>query len=363
MRPGQKLFAKREAYKIVSVLKNEGSVTVYKALRGSPPFQMEVIVKVFPFANKLFKSEWESFSQASSLSCCAKLLNVESFKRKRALVLESVRGVTLWELIRQDRLSKKEISHLMNQIHRGLKELASQDLFHGDLSLSNILITDKAEVRFIDFGYGNRETQGTFPFTAPEILKGGGCGLASDLFSLGVIGLFLENPHQMSSLKNKNPQDLISNKALLREDPEKRHFPEEEYQQEVSASSLNRKVTTLLDFKESGWQTRDLPDSQRGFLSLGQKPVFSFLIWLFIVWSANNMSSAKGILKEGVLKIHTSQWFYVAVSDFKGYTPLHMPLSSGHYRLFWKTRQKQGEKRLYIPPGKTLVLNDRDFLH
>ena len=356
----KKFFSKRVTYKIVSVLKAEGAVKVYKALRGPLSCQQEVILKIFPRRSKLFLLEWESLSLASSLSCCARLLNVEFFKGKNALVLESIKGVTLWELIRHYHLSQKEINHLMNQIHKGLKELASQNLFHGDLSLSNILITTRGEMRFIDFGKGNRKAKGTFPFIAPEILKGGGSGLAADLFSLGVIGFFLENPHKLNSLKDKDPEYFTADTPLLQEDPGKRYFPANNYK-DISVSSLNHKVEELLQIKESCWQTKDFPDSPLVFPFV-RRFVFLVGIWLFLSFAANTMSSAKWVSKEGLLTIHTSQWFHITLNSFKGYTPVQMPLSSGHYKLLWKSRDKQGEKLLYIPPGKTLVLNDRDFL-
>ena len=357
----KQLFSEKTAYQIVSVLKAEGDVKVYKALRGPLPFRQEVILKVFPRRSKLFRLEWESLSLASSLSYCVKLLNVEFFKGQVALVLEPVKGVTLWEFIRHYRLSQKEISHLMNQIHKGLTALASQNLFHGDLSLSNILITSKSEVRFIDFGKGNRKSKGTLPFVAPEILKGGGSGLAADLFSLGVIGFFLKNPHKLNTLKDKDPDYFIADTSLLQEDPEKRHFPASNYK-DTSTFSLNHKVEELLQLKESCWKTQDFPDSS-SVSPFIRRFVFLLGTWLFLSFAANTMSSTKWISKEGFLKIHTSQWFHITLNSFKGYTPMQMPLSSGHYKLLWKSRDRQGKKLLYIPPGKTLVLNDRDFLH
>ena len=355
------LFSKKVPYKVTSTLKNEGSGKVYKALRGTSPFQQEVILKLFPKKDReVFEAEWESLIQTSSLSCCVNLLNVEQFKKRNALILESVKGITLWELVRQTPLSKEEISSLMQQIYKGLKELKRLDLFHGDLSLSNVLINEKGEVKFIDFGTGNRKSKGTVPFVAPEILKGGGLGWTADLFSLGVIGFFLENPHQLQSLKNKLSSYFISRSPLLQEDPEKRYFPKEKYIK-TKPSRLNQKIKTLLDFKETHWQTEDMPQ-QKQKISFALKPIGLSLFWIFLSFFINTPSSSKSVKRESRLKIHTKEWFHVTLNSFKGYTPLEVPLSSGHYQLLWKSHKQQGEKTLYIPPGKTLVLNDRDFL-
>lgn len=352
------LFSKKTPYKIISILKNEGSKKVYKALQGAPPFQQEVILKLFPKQNQeAFEAEWESLIQTSSLSCCANLLNAEQFKKNNALILESVKGITLWELVRETSLSKEEISHLMQQIYKGLKELKKLNLFHGDLSLSNVLVNEKGEVKFIDFGKGNQKSRGTAPFTAPEILQGGGLGWTADLFSLGVIAFFLENSHQLQSLKNKLSSHFISLSPLLHEDPKKRYFPKEKYIK-IKPSQLHRKAQTILNFKETHWQTEDMPQQKMTFVF---KPAVLSLFLVFMSFFIS-ASSSKSVKKESRLKIHTKEWFYVTLNTFKGYTPLEMPLSSGHYQLLWKSQKQQGEKTLYIPPGKTLVLNDRDFL-
>ena len=300
--------------------------------------------------------------QTSSLSCCVSLLNMEQFEGHDALVLESVRGITLWEFVQQTQLSTEENNNLMQQIYKGLKDLKELDLFHGDLSLSNILINERGEVKFIDFGKGNRKSRGTTPFVAPEILKGGGFGWTADLFSLGVIGFFLENPHRLQSLKNKLSSYFISRSPFLCEDPEKRCFPEEKYKN-TNAPQLHQKVKAILHLKETCWQTEDIPrQKQKMTFAFIVKPVLLSLIWFFMSFVVNLSSSSESIKKESRLKIHTKEWFHVTLNTFKGYTPLEVPLSSGHYRLLWKSHKQQGEKILYIPPGKTLVLNDRDFL-
>lgn len=356
------LFPKKVPYKIISVLKDEGPQKVYKALRGVLPFEQEVILKIFSKSKReAFKAEWESLVQTHSLSCCVNLLSVEQFKGNDALVMESVKGVTLWELIRKTKLSKEENGNIIKQIYKGLKELKSLDLFHGDLSLNNILITEKGEVRFIDFGKGNQKTRGTAPFAAPEILNGSGSGWASDLFSLGVIEFFLENVHQLYSLKNKPSSYFISRSSLLYEDPEKRYFPEEKYKKK-EVSYIDQKIRALLHLKEKCWQTEDIPQQKKDLSSLSfTRLALMSLIWVFMSLITSAPFSSGSIKKESLLKIHTKQWFHVTLNTLKGYTPLEVPLSSGHYRLLWKTREKQGEKLLYIPPGKTLVLNDRDF--
>lgn len=346
----------------MSVLKNGPEFPVYKALRGVTPFQQEVILKVFPKNSKELQSEWESLLQTSHLKCPVQLLGLDILKDKQVLILEFIKGVTLWELIQHYKLSDGEIASLMYRIHTGLKELAEAKLFHGDLSLSNILINQKREPRFIDFGKGNFENKGTFPFIAPEILKGTAQSFATNLFALGVLEFFLQHPHQLDSLKHKPPDFFISHKnPLLHPDPEKRHFPKEKYPN-LAIPSLQHKIKALLHLKETSWQTEKLPPYRPTIFKALKKPLSFAFIWAFIGLVLNMTPTMKLQFEEGFLKIHTRQWFHVRLNHFKGYTPLKMPLSGGHYKLLWKSQNKEGEKHLYIPPGKTIVLNDRDLL-
>ena len=463
---GAKLFSKKAPYQILSVLKEAkrepGAVRVYRALRGSPPFQQETALKIFDCDGPAFQAEWESLSRASALPCCVNLLGAERFAGgKAALVLEFVNGVTLYDLIRRAELVQEEIACLMIQIYRGLKSLSAVGLVHGDLSLFNILLTAQGRIRFIDFGKGNGRGRGTTPFTAPEVKAGFPADFTSDLFSLGVIEFFLKK--RPLSLQ-KPPSDFHS--SLLHEDPKKRRFPffpssENEGEGETAPavgdekprsggffpnsprrgqphrvefagdrlrsgangegeeavkipSSLRRKAAEVWQSSlQERRETQDIPsgcfegesvgassaESEAGFCrsATGRasairsaeirsaeirsgafssaKPALrhaavrrarvrlpaargAALLLCFLV---ANAPSAGRTSREGTLKVRTGQWLQVKVNGMEKYTPLNAPLSPGRHRLLWKSQNNQGVFDLYIPPGKTLVLNDKDF--
>ena len=274
---GGKLFSKKAPYQILSVLKEKPvlkekreAVRVYKALRGSPPFQQETVLKIFEGAGPAFQAEWESLARAASLPCCVNLLGTDRFSGGRAaLVLEFVNGITLYDLIRRAKLSEQETACLMIQIYRGLKALSALGLVHGDLSLFNALLTAQGRIRFIDFGKGNGRGRGTAPFTAPEVKAGFPPDFASDLFSLGVIEFFLKNrPPSLTP----PPSDFHS--LLLHEDPKKRRFPlpapAEEEAVKIPPSLQRKAADILLSLQEERRETQDFPSAGRSASATGR---------------------------------------------------------------------------------------------
>ena len=350
------LVSKGLTYHILSTLKSGPGTCVYKALKKLPAasLEQEVILKVFPKQSKNFKNEFESLHEMRS-AFFVQLLGFESFNGQPAFVLESVQGVSLLQLIHYFNLSTSEVCSLLSQIYMGLRDLKTHKLCHGDLSLNNILINCQGQIKFIDFGRGNYSPflQGTPPFIAPEILQGGRPGFSSDLFSLGVLEVFLKNPHQLNRLKTKNPEDfLLDDHPLLTIDPKKRYYTPIAAKSE-DLSSLGYKVKDLLcRLEERNWQTQELQTAKKNKLLIAGFLILSFL--------AGIPSGSRPRIK-GLLRIRTHQWMLIKINNQTQYTPLEMSLPPGTYHLQWSSSIKSGKKTLYIPSGKVLSLTDRDF--
>ncbi|MCY4512809.1 MAG: protein kinase [Bdellovibrionales bacterium] len=348
--------SKGMTYHILSTLKPGPGNRVYKALRKNPSFPMEqeVILKVFPKRTNSLKDEFESLRDIRSFYSI-QLLGFEFFNGNPAFVLESVQGVSLLQLIHHFTLSSPEVRCLLSQIYKGLKDLKTHQLCHGDLSLNNVLINKEGRIKFIDFGRGNynHSLQGTPPFIAPEVLHGGRPNFFSDLFSLGVLERFLKNPHQLSRLKIKNSADFLSeNQPLLSKDPKNRYFTPSPLLPE-DLSSLSYKVKDLLSLlEERNWSTREIqPTKNRNFLIMG------FLILSFLT----GVPSSSKPQTNGLLHIRTHQWILIKINKDTQYAPVEKSLPPGVYHLQWSTPTKSGEKTIHIPSGQVLFLTDRDF--
>ena len=363
--------------------KNRREKRVYKALikDKSTGAEQEALLKIFINRDQEYKGELESLLKNPS-PCCPQLLGFESFPgggpldrlfgapEKKAIVMEYIKGVSLARLTDRFSLSAAEINSLLIAIHKGLKDLRKAGLCHGDLSLDNVLVDWKGQVKLIDFGKGNYQGQarGTPPFTAPELFKGGRASFLTDLFSLGVIEFALKNPERRLSMKTKSPEDFLSSsQPLLSLDPQKRFFP---YSGEGKASpSLAEKVRDILSSLEGRQiQTEDLPAETAGIFSGGDftghlfRRAFRIALFSAALFLFAGASSAPLPTQSGILKVFTNRWFLISAPGLQSYAPFSAPLPSGKHIIKWKTANHEGEKRIHIERGKTLLLKDQDFL-
>jgi len=359
----QKLFSKGLEYEILFCFKQKRDKKVLKALKKDKltGLNQEVLLKVFS-NSEIFYEEFQSLSAVTS-SYCVRLLGFERFGRDQALVLESIRGVSLFQLLTHYRLKEEEKSYLLNSIYKGLKDLNHYGLSHGDLSLDNVLIDESAKLKLIDFGRGNYEKESfyTVPFAAPELRKGFRPSFSSDLYSLGVIAEFLETPQLLDQLKDSSRDQALKfdsfckDNPLLSSDPLKRQYQERE-ENPKALQSLTIKVKNLLaemDFRQC--QTlKNTPELSLSWFSFLRNTGVALLLLFFV----GSQSYAPAY---GLLKIYTHKWFFVENSVIKSYTPLNVLMKEGWHELEWKNQVSEGKKRVFIPKEEILVLNDSFF--
>jgi serine/threonine protein kinase len=114
------------------------------------------------------------------------------------LVLELVDGPSIWDLLQSDEIQLSQALDYAAQVCRGMAYAHDQGVIHGDLSLKNILLTARDEVKLVDFGLAkliHSETAedsariGVYHYAAPEQLTGKPIDQRIDIFAFGV-GLF-----------------------------------------------------------------------------------------------------------------------------------------------------------------------------
>ena len=343
-------------YEILSTIKKTKEKEIYLALRREKTWSLcqEVILKCYKEDSPEYRLEFESLQKNSPY--CVRLLTFESFSNKQAFVLESIQGVSLLKLLEFFSLSNMEIASLVGQIYLGLMDLKSRGLCHGDLSLNNVLLDISGRIKFVDFGAGNykHHIKGTPPFVAPEILKGSRSNFFSDLFSLGVIEVFLNSPHEFSLLKEKKVEYFLSkNTSLLKKDPKERRYDLAE-EDSLSLKSLGFKVKELLACeKKNRLQTRELkPKTKKASL-------WQFGLTLFLFLSSSSTQSLSE--NNSFLQIQTHRWHWIQIQDIKRYAPFELALKPGSYTLKWKNHKGQGQKRISLKQGEILSLKDGDM--
>ncbi|ROI15119.1 Myosin light chain kinase, smooth muscle [Anabarilius grahami] len=135
-------------------------------------------------------------------------------KAEMVMVMEFVAGGELFERIVDDSYEHTEASSVgyMRQILEGIQYMHQQNIIHLDLKPENIVCVDRTgfQIKIIDFGLASKMDpntplkvmHGTPEFVAPEVINFEPVGLATDMWSIGVICYILlsgESPFQGES--------------------------------------------------------------------------------------------------------------------------------------------------------------------
>ncbi len=110
-----------------------------------------------------------------------------------AIVMEYVEGVSLRTLTGQGPLSVEQALSVLEGALSGLAAAHQQGIVHGDIKPENILLSTTGESKLVDFGLaatvGTQRAPGTGSptYSSPEAAAGEPLGVASDLYSAGLV--------------------------------------------------------------------------------------------------------------------------------------------------------------------------------
>jgi len=163
----------------------------------------------------------------------------ETPNRQPFIVMELVNGKTLSDLIRQQSLNVFETIQIVRQVAEALSEAHRHGIIHRDIKPSNIAVTERGNVKVLDFGLAkhiatepvskeaidssvpeNTRTRegiilGTPIYLSPEQALGGEVDARSDLFSLGSV--LYECIVGRAPFASNTDADVIA--KLIRDDP------------------------------------------------------------------------------------------------------------------------------------------------
>ena len=108
------------------------------------------------------------------------------------LVFELLRGKTLDLRIEEGPLPVQEAVHIATEVARGLAHAHTEGVIHRDLKPANVFVTNKGQVKVLDFGmahaFGRRRLSGGTPaYMAPEQWQDDPEDERTDVFALGVM--------------------------------------------------------------------------------------------------------------------------------------------------------------------------------
>lgn len=113
------------------------------------------------------------------------------------LVLEYLQGQTLRERIARGPLPIHDVLRIGEAIASGLVDAHAHGIVHRDIKSANVMLTEKEEVKILDFGLAHRAdatqitapgtTLGTVDYMSPEQARGNATDERTDIWSLGVV--------------------------------------------------------------------------------------------------------------------------------------------------------------------------------
>ncbi|KAG7459707.1 hypothetical protein MATL_G00213430 [Megalops atlanticus] len=171
------------------------------------------------------------------------------------MVLEFIAGGELFERIVDDNFEHTETSsvHYMQQILEGIQYMHKQSIVHLDLKPENIVCVNKTStlIKIIDFGLASKldpntplkVMHGTPEFVAPEVINFEPVGLATDMWSIGVICYILLSG--VSPFQGESDAETLALVTSGQWDFEEESFTEITDQAKDFISALLRKDTRL----------------------------------------------------------------------------------------------------------------------
>ncbi len=189
-------------YKIIEKLGEGGMGVVYKA--EDTKLKRTVALKFLssemtqdPTAKERFIQEARAASALDHNNICHINEVNETEDGKTYIAMSYYEGETLHEKISAGPLRIDEALTISIQIAEGLQEAHEKGIIHRDIKPANIMITDKGQVKIMDFGLAKSiagsmvtkagTTLGTIGFMSPEQSRGDTVDKRTDIWSQGVI--------------------------------------------------------------------------------------------------------------------------------------------------------------------------------
>jgi serine/threonine protein kinase len=330
-------------YRVIEKIGAGGMGEVYSA----EDTKLKRIIAIKFLSSNLLNSEAEKarfIREAQSAAALnhpniSHIYSIEEVESQYFIVMEYIDGKTLQELIEENGGSPLPIEKAINytiKIADGINCAHEKDIIHRDIKSANIMVTEKNEVKIMDFGLAkliNRSmlTQpgtalGTFAYMSPEQAQGEKVDKRSDIWSLGVVlyemisgqlpfkgeydqavvySIVNEEPEPVTGLRSGVPMELerIQNKAMAK-------FPDERYQninemmidlkilkKRYLSSSEKYQSTSQISPQHKKLQYQDMLPWFITFLAIGLAIVFGIL-WQTGSFTENQVMRSSIVIKK-----------------------------------------------------------------
>jgi serine/threonine protein kinase len=189
-------------YKILEKIGEGGMGVVYKA--HDTKLDRDVALKFLPRDLSPSEEERTRFIHEAKAASALDHPNIctiyeidETPDGQMFIVMGCYEGASLSRKVEKGRLDVAEAVQIAIQIAEGLQAAHEKEIIHRDIKSSNIIVSDKGQVRILDFGLAYKRglskltktgsTVGTAAYMSPEQARGEKLDHRTDLWSLGVV--------------------------------------------------------------------------------------------------------------------------------------------------------------------------------
>ena len=238
-------------YRIVEQVGKGGMGVVFRA--WDEQLERQVAVKVLPpgtFTDETARKRFEREARVLAKLNHPNIVMAFDFGQQDGidyLVTEYVPGVTLDEKLCSGALPQKKVVELAVQLAKGLAAAHRAHIIHRDLKTENLRLTDKGELKMLDFGLARRREPvsegattvsiderdvigGTLPYMAPEQTRCEEPDVRTDIWAAGAV------IYEMAT--GRRPFPMTSSLKLI---------DAIQHLEPPTPSSLNRQITPQLE--------------------------------------------------------------------------------------------------------------------
>jgi serine/threonine-protein kinase len=216
------------AWRLVSLIGSGGMGTVYRGERADGAFAKPVAIKLLLFNAGDLRARFaleQRILGAFSHPNIASLLDIgEDANGSPYLVMEFVEGSPITRYVEEHKLDLRERLRLFLKILDAVQTAHSQLVVHRDIKPGNVLVDAHGDPKLLDFGIA-KLLDGTQPsatltrlgpltpeYASPEQVRGDPIGVASDIYSLGVLLFELttgRRPYRIDSLRASEVERVV----------------------------------------------------------------------------------------------------------------------------------------------------------
>jgi serine/threonine protein kinase/WD40 repeat protein len=367
-------------YKILKKIGEGGMGIVYKA--EDTKLHRTVALKFLPVEKLGGKQERDRFMREAQASAAlnhtniATVYEIDEHEGQSFIAMEYVEGKNLKEMIESSPLKLKKAMDIASQTAQGLQAAHDKGVVHRDIKSSNIMVTEKNQVKIMDFGLAKLAgssmltqkgtTLGTAAYMSPEQTRGEDVDYRTDIWSFGVVlyemvtgslpfkgdyeqaliySIVNETPEPLTALRSRVPMELerIADKCMAK-DPDARYQHVNEIPVDLKAIDITSSGSSIIQPVPSKVApvTKQTSKPKSCFSWIARILLFVFIIYCaWQLWKFSSPEPIRRVIINAEIELNFSSNSIGMISP-DGKNVVYEGTQNGATMLFLRTMDKFG---------------------